>query len=60
MVMIVEIIVSNQKLCVIDIYIIKIGTNPHKRCLLLVPFSTRRMQETIVVFTMCCVENKLF
>ena len=32
----------------------------HKRCLLLAHFSTRRMQENIVVFTMCRVENKLF
>ena len=39
---------------------IKIGNEPIKRCLLLAPFSTRHMQENIVVFTMCCVENKLF
>ena len=32
----------------------------HKHCLLLAPFSTRHMQENSVVFTMLCVENKLF
>ena len=30
------------------------GTSPHKRCLLLSPFSTRRMQET-VLYLLCVV-----